>query len=65
MIRIGIDVAILATTGLLCMLLVIVLCCIGNVAEDEGEHLIVTAGFTSLVMVVSYVIMAGVLDGIF
>ncbi len=65
MLRIGIDVAILALTGLLCTFLVTALCALANVTEDEGERLVITTGFTSLVMVVSYVIMAGVLDGIF
>lgn len=62
MIVIGIDVAVLAAIGLMCILLVMACCAMAGMQEDIGELVTMSSCFTVLFMLVGYLIMARVLD---
>lgn len=64
MLTIGIDVAVLASIGLACMLMVTIACVAAKVTQEQGIVAIAASAFTVFVMVIGYIIMARVLDAL-
>lgn len=59
----GVDVVVLCVIATLCVVIV-TLFCWGRVTEADGRLAVASAVFTSLVMLIGYVIMARVLDNL-
>ena len=59
---VGVDVLILLTLGMLCAG-VVTLFCWNRIPTEEAEAAIMASLFTVTIMVIGYVIMARVLDG--
>lgn len=64
MIVIGIDVAVLAVIGMMCILLVMAWCAVAGMQEDVGELVVMSSCVTVLFMLMGYLIMAHVFDAI-
>lgn len=62
MITLGVDVVILSLFALACIVASIVACGLIPLAKEEGDVAVAATAITAVVMVIAYIIMAGVLD---
>lgn len=63
MLTLGIDVLTLGTVGVICVLIVYGVC-VDRTSEEDGMCAVIASASTAAVLLVSYVIMARVLDNI-
>lgn len=64
MINMGIDVVIMTAFAFAATVVATIVACISMMDQDTGVAVINTAALTGLVMVIGYVLMAGILDNI-
>lgn len=64
MLTFGIDVVIMAALAFAVTVVATIVACFSMMDQDTGVAVINTAALTGLVMVIGYVLMAGILDNI-